>query len=126
MSLLDKLQSKWGGGDVTVATIATVDLLQKPSVAKVASVASTPDEGNTQPKPLIGFDPSDDGDPLLEILLDLGNQICDFWNDSEVARAAMRDDIVSYPPNKRKALAQALKSSLRTQQWPTKVLVVKI
>jgi hypothetical protein len=32
---------------VTVATVVKVDLLQKLSVAKVASVASTPDEGNT-------------------------------------------------------------------------------
>jgi hypothetical protein len=47
MSLLEKLQSKWTGGDVTVATVVKVDLLQKLSVAKVASVASTPDEGNT-------------------------------------------------------------------------------
>ena len=80
MRLLEKLQSKWGGGDVTVATAATVDLLQKPSVA---SVASTPDEGNTQPKPLIGFDPPHDGDPLLVLLLELGGQICEYWNDSE-------------------------------------------
>jgi hypothetical protein len=115
MSLLEKLQSKWGRGDVTVATVATVDLLQKLSVAKVASVASTPDEGNTQPKPLIGFDPSDDGDPLLEILLDLGNQICDFSNDSEAARAEMRDDILSCPPHQREALLAALKGSLRTK-----------
>jgi len=43
MSLLEKLQSKWGGGDVTVATVATVDLFQKPCVASVASVASTTD-----------------------------------------------------------------------------------
>ena len=84
MSLLKQLQLKWSKG---TATIATVDLLEKPSVAKVASVASSHAGGNTQPKPLTGFDPSDDGDPLLEILLDLGNQICDFWNDSEAARA---------------------------------------
>ena len=129
MSLLKQLQLKWSKGTATVATIATIataDLLEKPSVAKVASVASSHAKGSTQPKPLTGFDPSDDSAPLLEILLDLGNQICDFWNDSEVARAAMRDDIVSYPPNKREALAEALKSSLMTQHWPTKVLVVKI
>ena len=126
MSLLKQLQLKWSKGTATVATIATVDLLQKPSVAKVATVASSHAGGSAKPKPLTGFDPSDDSAPLLEILLDLGNQICDFWNDSEVARAAMRDDIVSYPPNKREALAEALKSSLMTQHWPTKVLVVKI
>ena len=78
------------------------------------------------PLKLVGSQATYDRDTLLEQLLHLGNQISDYWNDSEVARAAMRDDIVSYPPNKRKALAQALKSSLRTQQWPTKVLVVKI
>ena len=83
MSLLEKLQSKWGRGDVTVMTVATVDLFQKPCVAKVASVASSRDEGNTQPKLLIGFDPSDDGDPLLEILLDLGNEICKFISSQE-------------------------------------------
>ena len=112
MSLLDKLQSKWGGGDVTVATF---DLLQKPSVAKVASVASSSDEGNAQPKPLTGFDPSLDGDPLLVLLLKLGEQICDHWNDSEAARAEMRHDILSYPPNQRKALLAALGGSLRTE-----------
>ena len=116
MSLLEKLQSKWGGGDVTVATVATVDLFQKPSVAKVASVASLPDEGNTQPKPLIGFDPSDDGDPLLEILLDLGNQICDYWNDSEAARAEMRGDILSCPPHQREALMTTLEGSVRSKK----------
>ena len=116
MSLLEKLQSKWGGDDVTVATVATVDLFQKPSVAKVASVASTPDEENTQPKPLIVFDPSHDGDPLLEILLDLGNEICDFWKDSEAARVEMRDDILSYPPHQREALMATLEGSLRAER----------
>jgi hypothetical protein len=115
MSLLEKLQSKWDGGDVTVATVATVDLLQKLSVAKVASVASTPDEGNTQPKPLFGFDPSRDVDPLVVLLLELGDQICDYWNDSEAARAEMREDILSCPPPQRKALLAALGGSIRTE-----------
>jgi len=113
--LLKQLQSKWSEGTATFATVATVDLLQKPSVAKVASVASTPDEGNTQPKLLIGFDPSDDGDPLLEILLDLGNEICDYWNDSEAARAEMRADILATPPHQRDALLAALEGSLRAE-----------
>lgn len=116
MSLLEKLQSKWGGGDVTVATVATVDLLQKLSVAKVASVASTPDEGNTQPKPLFGFDPSHDVDPLLEIILELGIEICDYWNDSDAARAEMRSDILSYPPHQREALMGTLEGSLRAEK----------
>jgi len=65
-------------------------------------------------------------DPLLKKLLNLGHQISDYWSDSEADRASMMDDILSYPPNKREALAQALKSSLRTQQWPTKSLVVEV
>ena len=116
MSLLEKLQSKWGGGDVTVATVVTVDLLQKISVAKVAIVASTPDEGNTQPKPLFGFDPSHDVDPLLEIILELGIEICDYWNDSDAARAEMRSDILSYPPHQREALMATLEGSLRAKK----------
>jgi hypothetical protein len=116
MSLLEKLQSKWGGGDVTVATVATVDLLQKLSVAKVASVAITPDEGNAQPKPLFGFNPSHDVDPLLEIILELGIEICDYWNDSEAARAEMRSDILSYPPHQREALMATLEGSLRAKK----------
>ena len=100
---------------MTVATIATVDLLQKPSVAKVASVASSHAGGSAKPKPLTGFDPSLDGDPLLVLLLKLGGQICDHWNDSEAARAEMRDDILSYPPNQRKALLAALGGSLRPE-----------
>ena len=113
--MLKQLQSKWSEGTATFATVATVDLLQKLSVANVASVASTPDEGNTQPKLLIGFDPSDDGDPLLEILLDLGNEICDYWNDSEAARAEMRADILATPPHQRDALLAALEGSLRAE-----------
>ena len=119
MSLLEKLQSKWDGGDVTVATVATVDLLQKLSVAKVAkvaSVASTPDEGNTQPKPLIGFDPPHDDDPLLVLLLELGEQICDHWNDSESARAEMKSDILSFPTHQRVALMATLEGSLRADK----------
>ena len=114
--MLKQLQSKWSEGTATFATVATVDLLQKPSVAKVASVASTPDEENTQPKPLTGFDPSHDGDPLLEILLDLGNEICDFWEDSGAARAEMKDDILSYPPHQREALMATLEGSLRAER----------
>ena len=115
MSLLEKLQSKWGEDDVTVATVATVDLFQKPSVAKVTSVASSSDEGNAQPKPLTGFDPSLDGDLLLVLLLELGEQICDYWNDSEAARAEMVADILSHPPHQRKALLAALNGSFRTK-----------
>jgi len=33
---------------------------------------------------------------------------------------------LSYPPNKREALAEALKSSLRAQQSPAKALVVEV
>ena len=110
MSLLEKLQSKWGGGDVTVATVATVDLFQKPCVA------STTDEGNTQPKTLIGFDPPHDDDPLLVVLLELGEQICDHWNDSESARAEMKSDILSFPTHQRAALMATLEGSLRSDK----------
>ncbi len=101
---------------MTVETVATVDLFQKPSVARVASVASTPDEGNTQPKILIGFYPSHDDDTLLVMLLKLGEQICDLWNDSEAARAEMRSDILSYPPHQRAALMATLEASLRADK----------
>lgn len=116
MSLLKQLQSKWSEGAATVATVATVDLLQKPSVAKVASVSSSHAGENTQPKPQIGFNPSHDSDPLLEILLDLGNEICDFWDDSEAARTEMRSDILSYPPHQREALLATLEGSLRAKK----------
>ena len=119
MSLLKQLQSKWTEGTATVATLATlatVDLLQKLSVAKVAIVASTPYEGNTQPKHLAVFDSSHDGDPLLGLLLELGKQICDYWNDSEAARVEMRDDILSYPPHQRKALMATLEGSVRSKK----------
>lgn len=72
-------------------------------VGFVAPNSSVSENIYTQPTPLIGFNPSHDGDPLLEILLDLGNEICDFWKDSEAARAEMRDDILSYPPHQREA-----------------------
>ena len=116
MSLLEKLQSKWDGVDVTVATVATVDLFQKPSVAKVASVANTPYEGNTQPKTLIGFDPPHGDDPLLVVLLELGEQICDHWNDSESARVEMRLDILSFPTHQRVALMATLEGSLKADK----------
>ena len=66
--------------------------------------------------PLTGFDPSHDGDPLLEILLDLGNEICDFWKDSEAAKAEMRSDILSCPPHQREALIATLEGSLRAKK----------
>lgn len=116
MSLLKQLQSKWSGGTATVATVATVGSSLIPSVAKVASVASTKDEGITQPKPLTGFDPPHDGDPLLVLLLELGGEICDYWNDSEAARAEMRDDILSYPPHQREALMATLQGSRRAEK----------
>jgi len=78
------------------------------------------------PPKLVGSEAIYDSDPLLKKLLNLGSQISDYWNDSDAARAEMMASILSYPPNKREALAQALKSSLRTQQWPTKALVVEV
>jgi len=85
-------------------------------VGFVAPNSSISENIYTQPTPLIGFNPSHDGDPLLEILLDLGNEICDFWKDSEAARAEMRDDILSYPPHQREALMATLEGSLRAEK----------
>ena len=85
-------------------------------VGFVAPNSSISENIYTQLKPLTGFDPSDDSDPLLEILLDLGNQICDFWNDSEAARAEMRDDILSCPPHQREALLATLEGSRRAEK----------
>ena len=56
-----------------------------------------------------------DSDPLLKALLELGEQICDYWNDSEAARAEMMADILSCPPHQREALLAALKGSLSTK-----------
>jgi len=68
----------------------------------------------TKPK-LVGFHQIYASDPLIKALLELGEQICDYWNDSEAARAEMRDDILSYPPNQREALMTTLEGSLRTK-----------
>ena len=68
----------------------------------------------TKPK-FVGFHQIYDSDPLIKELLELGEQICDYWNDSEAARAEMRDDILSYPPNQREALMTTLEGSLRTK-----------
>ena len=85
-------------------------------VGFVAPNSSISENIFTHFKPLTGFDPSLDGDPLLEILLDLGNEICDYWNDSEAARAEMRDDILSYPPHQREALMATLEGSRRADK----------
>jgi hypothetical protein len=69
-----------------------------------------------QPKPLAIFDPPHDDDPLLVVLLELGEQICDHWNDSESARAEMKSDILSFPTHQRAALMATLKDSLRTDK----------
>ena len=68
-----------------------------------------------QPKPLTVFDLPCDGDPLLVLLLERGEQICDFWKDSEAARAEMRDDILATPPHQWDALLAALEGSLRAE-----------
>ena len=68
-----------------------------------------------QPKPLAVFDLPCDGDPLLVLLLERGEQICEYWNDSEAARAEMVADILSHPPHQRKALLAALNGSFRTK-----------
>jgi hypothetical protein len=68
----------------------------------------------TVPK-LFGFHQIYDSDPLLKALLELGELICDYWNDSEAARTEIVADILSCPPPRRKALLAALGSSLRTK-----------
>ena len=85
-------------------------------VGFVAPNVSVSENIYTQSKPLIGFNPYLDGDPLLEILLDLGNEICDFWKDSEAAKAEMRSDILSCPPHQREALIAKLEGSLRAKK----------
>jgi hypothetical protein len=59
------------------------------------------------------------GDSLLVLLLELGEQICDYWNDSEAARAEMRSDILSYPPHQRE-VANKNWTSLGSTQVVTK------
>ena len=83
-------------------------------VGFVAPNSSVSENIYTQPKPLTGFDPSLDGDPLLVLLLELGEQICDYWNDSEAARAEMVADILSHPHHQRKALVATLGGSIGT------------
>ena len=51
-----------------------------------------------------------------DVLLELGEQVCDLWNDSEAARAEMRDDILCYPPHQRAALMTTLEGSLRADK----------
>jgi hypothetical protein len=84
-------------------------------VGFVAPNSSSTENICTQIKPLMGFDPSLYGDPLLVLLLELGEQICDYWNDSEEARAEMVADILAYPLHQRKALLTALGGSLKTE-----------
>ena len=62
---------------------------------------------------LVGSQATYDSDPLLEELIELGNQICNYWGDSEDARDQMRSDILSYPPHQREALMGTLKGSLK-------------
>ena len=69
----------------------------------------------TKPK-FVGFHQIYDSDPLLKALQELGEQICDYWNDSDAARAEMKDDILSYPPYQREALMATLEGSLRSEK----------
>ena len=62
---------------------------------------------------LVGYQATYDSDPLLEELIELGNQICNYWRNSEDARDQMRSDILSYPPHQREALMGTLKGSLK-------------
>ena len=84
----------------------------KPALIKYFKEKDTPK--TTKPKSL-GFHQIYDSDPLLKALLELGEQICDYWNDSEAARTEMVADILSYQPHQRKALLATLGGSLRIE-----------
>lgn len=95
--------------------LVTTDLVNLVKVHKQALIEYFKENDATK-TPLAGFHSIYDGDPLLGELLYLGNQICNYWGDSESARAAMRSDILSYPPHQRAALMATLEGSLRADK----------
>ena len=68
----------------------------------------------TKPK-FLDFHQIYDSDPLHKALLELGELICDYWNDSEAARTEMVADKLYCPPHQRKGLFAALGGSLRKE-----------
>ena len=95
--------------------LVTTDLVNLVKVHKQALIEYFKEKDATK-TPLAGFHSIYDGDPLLGELLDLGNQICNYWGDSEAARAEMRSDILSYQPHQREALMATLEGSLRADK----------
>ena len=95
--------------------LVTTDLVNLVKVHKQALIEYFKEKDATK-TPLAGFHSIYDGDPLLGELLDLSNQICNHWNDSEAARAEMRSDILSYPTHQREALMATLINSLRADK----------
>jgi hypothetical protein len=95
--------------------LVTTDLVSLVKVNKQALIDYFK-EGDATKTSLAGFHPIYDGDPLLGELLHLGNQICNYWEDSEFARAEMRSDMLSYPTHQRAALMTTLEGSLRTDE----------
>jgi hypothetical protein len=99
MSLLEKLQSHWGGAAATAATSATdpedVAIKANASVSNVARVASAPLESATICD-------------LLPPLIKAGMQACDYWQDNQDARDQMLDDLKSTSPDQRQDLLDHL------------------
>lgn len=102
MSLLEKLQSQWGGTVATSATFATdpdyVEIKTNTSVANVARVASShPDSATIC--------------DLLPQLIKAGMHACDYWQDNQDARDQMLDDLKSTSPDQRQDLLDHLEAT---------------
>jgi len=95
--------------------LVTTELVNLVKVHKQALIEYFKEEDATK-SPIAGLHPIYDADPLLGKLIELGNQICDHWEDSEAARAEMRSDILSYPTHQRVALMATLEGSLRADK----------
>ena len=95
--------------------LVTTELVNLVKVHKQALIAFFKEEDATK-SPIAGFHPIYDSDPLLGKLIVIGNQICNYWGDSESARAAMRLDILSYPTHQRAALMATLEGSQRADK----------
>ena len=98
--------------NLVIPVLVNLVKFHKQALIKYFKEKDTPK--TTKPKSL-GFHQIYDSDPLLKALLELGEQICDYWNDSEAARTEMVADILSYQPHQRKALLATLGGSLRIE-----------
>ena len=95
--------------------LVTTELVNLVKVHKQALIDYFKEKDATK-SPIAGFHPIYESDPLLGKLIDLSNQICNYWGDSESARAEMRLDILSYPTRQRAALMATLEGSLRADK----------